>query len=129
MAQIVVWSKALGKGNTLESKFLGFPVIYISIVYLIVQIIAFTVFTAMPTLPIWSAIVTCAVVLGISAMSMIAGEAGRGEIERVEAKVQQKFFSLRNCKLMWNYLLIEKKMQKLKLRCSNLQKESDSATI
>ena len=95
VAQITIWKKALGKEDTLKSKFLGSPVVHIGIVYLIIQIIALAVFTAVPTLPNWSAIIACAIILGISAVCMIAGEAGRNEIERVEAKVQKKVFFIK----------------------------------
>lgn len=95
VAQIVIWKKALVKEDTLKSKFLGLPVVYIGIVYLIIQMIALAVFTAIPTLPPWSAIVACAVTVGISAVCMIAGEAGRNEIERVEAEVRQKVFFIK----------------------------------
>ena len=88
LAQIVIWKNAFGKDDTLKSKFLGLPVVHVGIVYLVVQIVAFAVFAALPALPIWSATVACAVILGFSVIFMIAGEAGRGEIERVEAKVQ-----------------------------------------
>ena len=90
VAQISIWKKALGKEDTLKSKFLGLPVVRIGIVYLIIQVVALAVFTAVPTLPAWSAIVACAVILGVSAVCMIVGEVGRNEIERVEAKVQKK---------------------------------------
>lgn len=90
VAQISIWKKALGKEDTLKSKFLGLPVVHIGIVYLIIQVVALAVFTAVPTLPAWSAIVACAVILGVSAVCMIVGEVGRNEIERVEAKVQKK---------------------------------------
>lgn len=95
LAQIVIWKNALGKEDTLKSKFLGFPVVHVGIVYLVVQIVAFAAFTAVPALPIWSAIVACVVILGFSVIFMIAGEAGRGEIERVEAKVQKKVFFIK----------------------------------
>lgn len=95
VAQIVIWKNALGKEDTLKSKFLGLPVVHIGIVYLVVQIIAFAVFAAVPTLPVWSAIVACATILGISAICIIAGEAGRGEIERVEEKVRNKVFFIK----------------------------------
>lgn len=95
VAQIAIWKKAFGKEDTLKSKFLGLPVVHIGIVYLIIQIIALAVFTAVPTLPNWSVIVVCVVILGISAICMIAGEAGRNEIERVEAKVQKKVFFIK----------------------------------
>lgn len=95
-AQIGIWKVALGNEDTLKSKFLGFPIVHIGIVYLILQTVVFAVFMAVPTLPIWSAVVVCALVLGISAICMISAEAGRGEIERIEAKVKQKVFYIRS---------------------------------
>ncbi len=95
VSQIAIWKTALEKEDTLKSKFLGLPVVHIGIVYLIIQIAALAVFTAVPTLPNWSAIVVCAIILGISAVCMIAGEAGRNEIERIEAKVQKKVFFIK----------------------------------
>ena len=71
-------------------------VAHIGIAYLIVQTIVFSVFMAVPTLPVWSAIVVCALVLGISAICMISAEAGQGEIERVETKVKQKVFYIKS---------------------------------
>lgn len=95
LAQTVIWKNALGKEDTLKSKFLGLPVVHVGIVYLVIQIVAFAVFTTVPVLPIWSAVVACAAILGFSVIFMIAGEAGRGEIERVEAKVQKKVFFIK----------------------------------
>lgn len=94
-AQIVIWKTALGKEETLKSKFLGFPVVHIGIVYAVLQVIAFAVFMFMPILPAWSAIVACSVIAGISAVCMISADAGRNEIERVETKVQKKVFYIR----------------------------------
>lgn len=93
--QIVIWNKALGKEANLKSKFLGFPVVYIGIVYAIIQTCAFAVFLFVPTFPVWSAIVVCSVITGVSAVCMISADAGRKEIERVEAKVQKKIFFIR----------------------------------
>ena len=94
-AQIGIWKTALGKEGTLKSKFLGFPVVHIGIVYAIIQTVAFAVSLFVPTLPVWSAIVVCSVIAGISAVCMISVDAGRNEIERVEAKVQNKVFYIR----------------------------------
>jgi len=94
-AQIVIWKTALGKEETLKSKFLGFPVVHIGIVYAIIQTVAFAVFLFVPTLPVWSTIVVCSIISGISAVCMISADAGRNEIERVEAKVQKKVFYIR----------------------------------
>lgn len=94
-AQIVIWKSTLGRAESLKSKFLGFPVIHIGIVYLVVQVIIFTVFLFIPTLPVWSAVVACTVVAGVSAVCMIASDVGRSEIERVSSKVQKKTFFIK----------------------------------
>ena len=94
-AQIGIWKTALGKEEPLKSKFLGFPVVHIGIVYAVIQVIAFAVFMFVPTLPAWSAIVVCSIIAGVSAMCMISANVGRNEIERVEAKVQKNVFYIR----------------------------------
>ena len=88
--QIPLWKIALGKKDTLKSKFLGIPVIHVGITYLIIQLIAFAVFMIFPTLPVWAAVVVCAVILAISALCVIAGQAGANEINRVEEKIKVK---------------------------------------
>lgn len=93
-AQIIIWRTALGK-EALKSKFLGFSVVHIGIVYAIIQTVAFAVFLFAPTLPVWSAIVVCSIIAGVSAVCMISADAGRNEIERVEAEVQEKVFFIR----------------------------------
>ena len=88
--QILLWKIALGKKDTLKSKFLGIPVIHVGITYLIIQQIAFAVFMIFPTLPVWLAVVVCAIILAISALCVIAGQAGANEINRVEEKIKVK---------------------------------------
>lgn len=94
-AQIIIWKAALGRSDSLKSKFLGFSVLHIGIVYLVVQIVALFVFLSIPTLPIWSAVVACAVIAGVSAVCMIASDVGRSEVERVSAKVREKTFYIK----------------------------------
>ena len=88
--QIPLWKIALGKKDTLKSKFLGIPIIYVGITYLIIQLIAFAVFMIFPTLPVWLAVVVCVIILAISALCTIAGQAGANEINRVEEKIKVK---------------------------------------
>ena len=88
--QIPLWKIALGKKDTLKSKFLGIPVIHVGITYLIIQLIAFAVFMIFPTLPVWLAVVVCSIILAISALCAIAGQAGANEINRVEEKIKVK---------------------------------------
>ena len=88
--QIPLWKIALGKKDTLKSKFLGIPVIHVGLTYLIIQLIAFAVFMVFPTLPVWLAVIVCTIILAISALCAIAGQAGANEINRVEEKIKVK---------------------------------------
>ena len=88
--QIPLWKIAFGKKDTLKSKFLGIPVIHVGITYLIIQLIAFAIFMIFPMLPVWLAVVVCSIILAISALCAIAGQAGANEINRVEEKIKVK---------------------------------------
>ena len=91
----MIWKSALGRAEPLKSKFLGFPIVHIGIVYLVVQVIAFAVFLFIPTLPVWSAVVACAAIAGVFAVCLITSDVGRSEIERVSAKAQEKTFYIK----------------------------------
>ena len=88
--QIPLWKIALGKKDTLKSKFLGIPVLHVGIAYLIIQLIAFATFMLLPMLPVWLAIVVCSIVLAIAALCAIAGQADANEINRIEEKIKVK---------------------------------------
>lgn len=88
--QIPLWKIALGKKDTLKSKFLGIPVVHIGITYLIIQLIAFAIFMIFPALPLWLAIIVCAVILAFFALCVIAGQVSANEINRVEEKIKVK---------------------------------------
>ncbi len=88
-AQIMIWKTAFGREEALKSKFLGFPMIHIGIVYLAVQILVLAVFLCFSALPPWSSVVACTVIAGIAAICMIAVAAGCSEIRRVEEKIEK----------------------------------------
>lgn len=89
IAQIIIWRAVFKRGESLKNSFLGFPVVYIGIVYLVLQIIALTVFLFASALPLWSAIIACVMIVGISSVCMIAVTVGCSEIRRVEEKTQK----------------------------------------
>ena len=93
--QIAIWKFAFKGADTLKSKFLGIPLISVGIIYLIVQIIAFAVFMALPLTAGWITLVVCALILGISAICLIGTETGREEVNRVEEKVEKKVFYIK----------------------------------
>lgn len=94
-AQIVLWKRAFGH-KELKSKFLGFPIVHIGIVYLVVQIAVLFIFVFAEKLPTWSALVICTAIAAIAAIFMIAADVGRTEIERVEQKIKGKVFYIKN---------------------------------
>ena len=94
-SQVVIWKVSLGYSESLKGKFLGFPAIHIGIVYLVIQIIILVVFLFIHSLPIWSAVVTCAMLTGISAICILVSTLGRSEIERVSVKAKEKTFYIR----------------------------------
>ena len=95
-SQIAIWKFAFKGADILKSKFLGIPLISVGITYLIVQIIAFAVFMALPLTASWIALVVCALILGISTICLIGTETGREEINRVEEKVEKKVFYIKS---------------------------------
>ena len=95
-SQILIWKLAFKGTDTLKSKFLGIPLISVGFTYLIVQIIAFSIFMAFPLAPSWVVIVVCALILGISAICLIGTETGREEISHVEGKVEKKVFYIKS---------------------------------
>ena len=68
----------------------------IGIVYLVVQIAVLFIFVFAEKLPTWSALVICTAIAAIAAIFMIAADAGRTEIERVEQKIKGKVFYIKN---------------------------------
>lgn len=94
--QIAIWKFAFKGTDTLKSKFLGIPLISVGITYLIIQIIAFVIFMALPLTASWIAIVVCALILGVSAICLIGTETGREEINRVEETVEKKVFYIKS---------------------------------
>lgn len=94
--QVAIWNIAFKKTKTLKSKFLGISIVAVSSIYLIIQIIAFAIFMAIPTLASWIAVVICSLILGISLISLIGTELTKDEIVRVESKVEKKIFYIKS---------------------------------
>lgn len=93
--QVGIWNAAFKVTETLKSKFLGVPIIYVGVIYLVVQLIAFVAFMVFPIIPSWVTVIVCASILGISAICLFSADVAREEINRVEEKVNQKVFYIR----------------------------------
>lgn len=88
--QAYVWYLSIGKKQNLKSKLLGSPVTYISVVYLIIQFVAFLVFMFVSSAPSWCAILICVLILGISVICMITTNTVTETIVSTENKIAVK---------------------------------------
>ena len=118
--QIGIWNAAFKATETLKSKFLGVPIIYVGIVYLVLQLIAFAVFMIFPLIPSWIVVIACALVLGISAICLISADVARDEINRVEEKVNQKVFYIRELQADVEILAEQEQNPEIKISLTRL---------
>lgn len=102
--QIPLWNKALG-GETLKSKFLGFPVLHIGVAYLIIQLIVSIIMMAVPGIPLWIAIIVDVVILAITCALVTSGGVARTAIEETEEKIQLKTSFIKGLKADVDILL------------------------
>ena len=102
--QIPLWNKALG-GETLKSKFLGFPVLHVGIAYLIIQLIVSIIMMAVPGIPLWIAIIVDVVILAITCALVTSGGVARTAIEETEEKIQAKSSFIKSLKADVDILL------------------------
>ena len=94
--QAFVWYRSIEQKESLKSKLLGASVVYISIVYLILQMIAFFVFMFISDVPTWCAVLVCTIILGISAICMTATSAGTAMSPSAENKIAIKRQFIKN---------------------------------
>ena len=80
--QIYAYPKAF-EGESVKSKFYGFPIARVTTIYLVAQIILSLVFMAVgKLLPAWIPVVLFILMLGAAAIGFIAADAVRDEVER-----------------------------------------------
>lgn len=120
VAQIGVWRIALGRTDSPKSRFLGLPILFVGIVYLALQLVAFAVFMAEPALPVWAAVVVSSIILAISAGCMIAGEAGKDEAVCIEKKVNSKVFYLKALQVDVDMLAQQEKDEEMRAELREL---------
>lgn len=94
--QTAIWEFAFNDTKMLRSKFLGISLISVGLIYLIIQIIAFAIFMALPLTASWIAFVSCTLILGLSAICLIGTEVAKEEITRIEEKVEKKVFYIKS---------------------------------
>lgn len=118
--QIGIWIAAFKAAETIRSKFLGIPIIYVGIVYFVIQLIVFAVFMVFPVIPYWIAVIICALILGISAICLISADVARAEIARVEEKVNRKVLYIRELQVDVEMLAEQEQNEEIKTALKKL---------
>ena len=121
--QIPLWNKALN-GETLKSKFLGFPVLLIGIAYLIIQLIVSIIMMAVPGIRLWIAIIVDVFILTITCVLITSGGVARSAIEETEEKIQEKTSFIKGLKADIDILLSKETDTKVKEALRKLSEET-----
>ena len=88
-AQAYVQSKAFNSGMPARSKFYGFPIGKIGLVYLIAQLILSILFMALGAyIPVWISVVVFVLLFCAAAIGFIAVDATRDEVVRQDEKLK-----------------------------------------
>ena len=96
LAQIYVIRTAFYRGEGVKSKFYGFPIAKLGVIYLAVQLIAGLVFMALGLIvPVWLPLALYVVLLGIAAAGFVAADAVRDEVVRQEVKLEKDVSRMR----------------------------------
>lgn len=118
--QIGTRNTAFKANDTLKSKFLGIPIIYVGIVYLAFQLIAFVVFMVFPVIAYWVAVIVCVLILGISTICLISSDVAIDEINRVEEKINRKVFYIRKLQVEVEMLAEQEQNEEIKTAYTKL---------
>ena len=96
LAQIYVIRTAFYRGEGVKSKFYGFPIAKLGVIYLAVQLIAGLVFMALGLIvPVWLPLALYVVLLGVAAAGFVAADAARDEVVRQEIKLEKDVSRMR----------------------------------
>ena len=96
-AQFYVLKTSFDHGESARSKFYGFPIARIGLVYLVVQLIAGFVCMALGlVLPAWVALVVFVIILAAAAIGLITTEGIRDEVERQDEVLKKNVANMRD---------------------------------
>ena len=109
-AQIYVMKIAFEKGAPVKSKFYGFPIARIGVIYLGVQLVLGFLMMALGfafRVPVWVAIIVFALVLGVSAVGFISADIMRDEVERQDDQLKKDVRSMRALQSKTAYIVTQ----------------------
>lgn len=120
-AQVYVVRTAFGKGESLKSKFYGFPVAEIGAIYLVAQLVLGIIFMALARVaPVWLPVVVYVVLLGAAAVGLIAADAAADIVTEVDDHVKADTLFIRSLTADAESLLSKAKGDEIKAACKKV---------
>ena len=105
VVQLYVLKSAFAKGDGAKSKFYGYPIAKLGLLYLAVQLVLSIVCMALGSLlPIWLVVVVFVLLLALAAIGFIAADATRDEIVRQDTVLKKNVDLMRGLQSKVNYL-------------------------
>lgn len=86
----------LGRKGDAKSKFYGFPIVRLAMIYFGVQMILSFVAMAVSVVPVWAAAVVYVILLALAALGMIGADAVVDEIHRQDTKLKKDVTFMRS---------------------------------
>ncbi len=88
LTQIYVFKVAFNGMKTAKSKFYGFPIAQVGVVYMVVQLVLSLIFMALADIaPMWIAVIIYVLILAAATIGFISTDAVRDEIVRQDVKL------------------------------------------
>ena len=97
LSQIYVVKTAANRGRDVRSRFYGFPIIKTGMAYLGSQLaLGFFLMQVGTIVPVWAAVVLCAMLFGYAAVGFISADAVRDGVEYQDVKLQSDITFIRD---------------------------------
>ena len=119
--QLYVLKLSFTKGKDARSKFYGFPIARIGVVYLIVQIALSFLFMAIAKIcAAWIAVIIFVLLLAVAAVGVVAADAMRDEVERQDVQLKTDVAAMR---------ALQSRSTALVSRCEDAELKADAQKL
>lgn len=98
--QIYIFEVAFGKGADAKSRFYGFPIAKLGVVYLVAQLVVsllmMIIVKVAPSFPYWVFTIVSVLLMGFTAIGCISADTMREEISKQDVKLKSNVSVMRN---------------------------------
>jgi len=94
------------KNPDAKSRFYGFPIARIGLIYGLIQLIVSLLFMVLALwIPVWVVVLICAVCMGVAVIGLIAAEAAMDEIQTQDVKLKRDVYMMRSLQSKVNQIV------------------------